>query len=298
MNACCILESSNALQQLQLRSTSNNIYFIEKGPARFDKKVEEDRPLLSCRSLRVEPVRPLNEGRVPSALKRFLPEVIYYYNDPSFADPEQVAQLWDSVGLRSNSAEYDFDRVSVAINKSFSVALAVVYDTTPPAVGSPLSDHLACGMRLVGFIRAISDGAFVASICDITVDQQYQGRGIGRKLVRRLVNDMRDIGPSSFAVFPAPAQRSFFFKCGFRLSHRYVMMRHTSQQIVKETVYEEEETSAQQTHIRIERHQLDLDPRRHIKDSMSDYLEDVTVEARPPESDGFKPLSPGDDPFA
>lgn len=141
-------------------------------------------------------------------------------------------------------------------------------------------------------------GAFVASICDVAVDQRYQGRGIGRKLVRRLVNDMRDIGPSSFAAFPAPAQRSFFFKCGFRLSHRYVMMRHTPQQIVQEAACEEDETNAEQTHVRIECHQLDLDPRQHIKESLLDYLSTVNIEARPPESDGWKPLRPGEDPFA
>ena len=43
------------------------------------------------------------------------------------------------------------------------------------------------GERLVGFARAISDGAFNAYISTVAVLPDYQRRGIGRELVRRLL---------------------------------------------------------------------------------------------------------------
>jgi hypothetical protein len=30
-------------------------------------------------------------------------------------------------------------------------------------------------------------------------------------------------------VFPKPSQREFFYKCGFRLSHRFIMMKFTKE---------------------------------------------------------------------
>jgi ribosomal protein S18 acetylase RimI-like enzyme len=44
---------------------------------------------------------------------------------------------------------------------------------------------------LVGFARAISDGAFNAYISTVAVLPDYQKRGIGRELIRRLL-DGRD----------------------------------------------------------------------------------------------------------
>ncbi|HZY41623.1 MAG TPA: GNAT family N-acetyltransferase [Anaerolineae bacterium] len=47
------------------------------------------------------------------------------------------------------------------------------------------------GDQLVGFARAITDGAFNAYISTVAVLPAYQRRGIGRELVRRLM-DNRD----------------------------------------------------------------------------------------------------------
>jgi GNAT superfamily N-acetyltransferase len=52
----------------------------------------------------------------------------------------------------------------------------------------------------VGLARSMSDAAFVATVCDVAVSPAVQGRGIGKRLVRNLVADMRSLGPSSFAV--------------------------------------------------------------------------------------------------
>jgi N-acetylglutamate synthase-like GNAT family acetyltransferase len=42
--------------------------------------------------------------------------------------------------------------------------------------------------RLIGFARAISDGVYRATILDVMVHPDYQGQGIGRKLVETLLS--------------------------------------------------------------------------------------------------------------
>eukprot|EP00238_Polyblepharides_amylifera_P003367 CAMPEP_0196596048 /NCGR_PEP_ID=MMETSP1081-20130531/83836_1 /TAXON_ID=36882 /ORGANISM="Pyramimonas amylifera, Strain CCMP720" /LENGTH=76 /DNA_ID=CAMNT_0041920873 /DNA_START=502 /DNA_END=729 /DNA_ORIENTATION=+ len=66
--------------------------------------------------------------------------------------------------------------------------------------------------QVVGCARAMSDGAFVAVICDVAVHPDFQGRGVGRQLIRNLLQDMRSKGPGNFAVFPSASQRQFFFE--------------------------------------------------------------------------------------
>ncbi len=41
--------------------------------------------------------------------------------------------------------------------------------------------------RLVGFARATSDGVFRATIWDVMIDPDYQGAGLGRRLVETLI---------------------------------------------------------------------------------------------------------------
>jgi GNAT superfamily N-acetyltransferase len=43
------------------------------------------------------------------------------------------------------------------------------------------------GDRLVGSVRLLTDGYFLATVAEILVDPAYQRRGIGRELMRRIV---------------------------------------------------------------------------------------------------------------
>ncbi|GJL54788.1 MAG: hypothetical protein NPIRA02_19200 [Nitrospirales bacterium] len=44
------------------------------------------------------------------------------------------------------------------------------------------------GLRLVGFGRVLTDYVFRASIWDVIIDQQYQGRDIGTQLIRQILD--------------------------------------------------------------------------------------------------------------
>lgn len=44
------------------------------------------------------------------------------------------------------------------------------------------------GPRLIGFGRVLTDFVFRASIWDVIIDRDYQGRDIGTELMRRIMN--------------------------------------------------------------------------------------------------------------
>lgn len=66
---------------------------------------------------------------------------------------------------------------------------------------------------LVGFARAISDGATNAYISTVAVLPEYQNRGIGRELVRRLTSGREGI---VFVLQARPEVTDFYLKCGFQ----------------------------------------------------------------------------------
>lgn len=44
------------------------------------------------------------------------------------------------------------------------------------------------GDKLVGFARVVTDGATIYWLCDVFVDEEYRGHGIGKKLVGTITN--------------------------------------------------------------------------------------------------------------
>jgi GNAT superfamily N-acetyltransferase len=68
------------------------------------------------------------------------------------------------------------------------------------------------GARLVGFARAISDGVTNAYVSTVAVLPGYQGRGIGREMIARLLAGKDEI---SFVPHARPEVQAFYEKCGF-----------------------------------------------------------------------------------
>ncbi len=91
------------------------------------------------------------------------------YRDTHDIDLDQLAILFDAVGWQRRTA----DRARLAQLLSGSLWVVSAWE----------------GDGLVGFARAISDGAFNAYISTVAVLPAYQKRGVGRELVRRLVEN-------------------------------------------------------------------------------------------------------------
>jgi ribosomal protein S18 acetylase RimI-like enzyme len=68
--------------------------------------------------------------------------------------------------------------------------------------------------KLVGFGRAISDGAYQAAIYDIAVLPTYQGKGIGKRIMDYLLST---ISECNVILYSAIGKELFYRKTGFRL---------------------------------------------------------------------------------
>ena len=67
---------------------------------------------------------------------------------------------------------------------------------------------------LVGVSRAITDYGYCAYLSDLAVDAAYQGRGIGRELIRR-THDMAGLH-TMLVLLAAPKARSYYPHIGMR----------------------------------------------------------------------------------
>lgn len=67
--------------------------------------------------------------------------------------------------------------------------------------------------RLIGFGRAISDGAYQAAIYDVAVLPEYQGKGVGAAIV---CNIMQKLEGCNFILYASPGKEKFYEKLRFR----------------------------------------------------------------------------------
>jgi ribosomal protein S18 acetylase RimI-like enzyme len=81
--------------------------------------------------------------------------------------------------------------------------------------------------RLIGFARATSDGIYRAAIWDVIIDPDYQGVGLGRKLVETvlthpLVNKVERV------YLTTTHQQSFYERIGFKRNETTTMVLSNS----------------------------------------------------------------------
>lgn len=67
--------------------------------------------------------------------------------------------------------------------------------------------------KLVGFGRALSDGAYQAALYDIAVVPEYQGHGIGRIIVEGL---LEHINHCNVILYAAVGKEEFYQKLNFK----------------------------------------------------------------------------------
>ncbi|AWV06266.1 GNAT family N-acetyltransferase [Marilutibacter maris] len=68
--------------------------------------------------------------------------------------------------------------------------------------------------RVIASGRAVADGVDCAYLCDIAVDPDHQGRGLGRAIIERLVERSR--GHRKIILYAVPGREPFYEKFGFR----------------------------------------------------------------------------------
>lgn len=66
---------------------------------------------------------------------------------------------------------------------------------------------------LIGAGRALADGVDCSYICDVAVYPQYQGLGLGKKIVQNLVQLSQ--GHNKIILYANPGKEGFYSKLGF-----------------------------------------------------------------------------------
>lgn len=67
--------------------------------------------------------------------------------------------------------------------------------------------------KLIGFGRAISDGAYQAALYDVAILPEYQSKGIGKMIVSKIVEDLPGC---NIILYAAIGKEKFYEKMHFR----------------------------------------------------------------------------------
>ncbi|NNL42277.1 MAG: GNAT family N-acetyltransferase [Desulfobacterales bacterium] len=83
-----------------------------------------------------------------------------------------------------------------------------------------LSWYILCAYdsgRLVGFGRVVSDGVLYAMIYDLIVTPSHQGKGIGSKILHRIIDRCQEACIREVQLFSATGRSEFYQKRGFEV---------------------------------------------------------------------------------
>lgn len=118
-------------------------------------------------------------------------QIVYHLGGD--VDPTEIAAVYQSVGWQDVAR--DPARLGVALRASAAVASA--WD----------------GERAVGVARLLSDGVFQGYVVGVAVRPDYQGRGVGSRLVRMLL----DTDPGlTFHLRTRNRRFTFYERLGFQ----------------------------------------------------------------------------------
>ncbi len=69
------------------------------------------------------------------------------------------------------------------------------------------------GPRLIGFGRAISDGAYQGAVYDVAVVPEFQQKGYGRLIMQKI---LERLSGCNVILYAAPGKEAFYRKLGLR----------------------------------------------------------------------------------
>ncbi len=81
--------------------------------------------------------------------------------------------------------------------------------------------------KIVGVARALSDGVCQAAIYNVALEEEYQGHGIGRSLIEKLLEQLKG---QNVILYTHPRTVNLYEKFGFRRSKTAMCMFQESQE--------------------------------------------------------------------
>jgi ribosomal protein S18 acetylase RimI-like enzyme len=80
--------------------------------------------------------------------------------------------------------------------------------------------------KAIGMGRLISDGVSDAYIQDLVVLPEYRDKGIGREIVKTLINHCKKKGIHWVGLIAEPDQDGFYSNLGFKQMKNYIPMKY------------------------------------------------------------------------
>ncbi|KAL0310104.1 UNVERIFIED_CONTAM: putative acetyltransferase TAP2 [Sesamum radiatum] len=155
--------------------------------------IEEDEELLPEEFVLVERTSP--DGTVEQII----------FSSGGNVDVYDLQALCDKVGWPRRP----LSKLAAALKNSYIVA-------TLHSISKPAGEEGNGQKKLIGMARATSDHAFNATIWDVLVDPAYQGQGLGKALIEKLIRALlqRDIG--NISLFADSQVVEFYRNLGFQ----------------------------------------------------------------------------------
>ncbi|HNX39466.1 MAG TPA: GNAT family N-acetyltransferase [Methanothrix sp.] len=119
---------------------------------------------------------------------------------------DQIVDLYRAGGWWTE--EMDPSRIGDLMQASFAFALAIDISTG----------------RAVGMGRVISDGMADAYVQDLVVLEEWRSSGVGRMILRRLLEECRNHKLTWIALIAEPGKEDFYRSMGFRPMPGHVPM--------------------------------------------------------------------------
>ena len=78
--------------------------------------------------------------------------------------------------------------------------------------------------RMIGMGRALSDGSSDAYIQDVTVLKEFRGKGIGKKIILKLLEFLQSKGVDWIGMVGEPGTEEFYKPLGFKRLESHIPM--------------------------------------------------------------------------
>lgn len=121
---------------------------------------------------------------------------------------DEIVDLYKAGGWWKDS--YDKSGIKHLITGSFAFAV-VTHKSTDKAIGMG---------------RVLSDGVSDAYIQDLVILPEYRNKGIGKKLVKKLIDYCKSKNIFWIALIAEPDQDGFYKEIGFNKMKNYVPMKY------------------------------------------------------------------------
>ena len=80
--------------------------------------------------------------------------------------------------------------------------------------------------KMIGMGRALSDGVSDAYIQDIVVLTSHRGQGIGKKIIKALVLNLKEKGVDWIGLVAVPGSQKFYKALGFKVLEGHVPLKY------------------------------------------------------------------------